>query len=408
MNPFKNVIRTEPPPDLHSLIEDKEKLLQNRVKESITRHASFFDVNLDDSDFEKDIISITTDASYRRSPEYTAEHIDFSSTKPQTAQSSTVANKSVVKKPANNSSTQSFDQTDDFLESVFGALFRGGQSDDSITDDIATEAPIQKKTIPPFKNITNSLSLMDILNATRKSGNRHGSSSDIPQRINNKIFDPTTELSASGTDPPTTVAPKVENLNILRDVLLATLNSPPSIAKNSYNTQQNGKIDIPPFLPFLSPIFPGTPTQDIDAKHSFSYAPIRSDLDLIIPELNSKRYGNTADNDNYSPDSYQVFPEYSSISNTKSYVVNPVNVEQLNRHRVDATVDDDGAAAASSSSSSGKTSAGTKNSIGVLKLAGCNIYGRMYRVGRIISELSGPCLECKCTEVGVHCTPLHC
>ncbi|XP_023704430.1 uncharacterized protein LOC111862881 isoform X2 [Cryptotermes secundus] len=45
---------------------------------------------------------------------------------------------------------------------------------------------------------------------------------------------------------------------------------------------------------------------------------------------------------------------------------------------------------------------------GLLKLAGCNIYGRMYRVGRIISELSGPCLECMCTEVGVQCRPLSC
>ncbi|XP_065173743.1 uncharacterized protein [Atheta coriaria] len=45
---------------------------------------------------------------------------------------------------------------------------------------------------------------------------------------------------------------------------------------------------------------------------------------------------------------------------------------------------------------------------GLLKLAGCNIYGRMYRVGRIISELSGPCMECKCTEVGVQCENLTC
>ncbi|XP_073984310.1 uncharacterized protein isoform X3 [Rhodnius prolixus] len=45
---------------------------------------------------------------------------------------------------------------------------------------------------------------------------------------------------------------------------------------------------------------------------------------------------------------------------------------------------------------------------GLLKLAGCNIYGRMYRVGRIISELSGPCLECMCTEVGVQCKQLAC
>ncbi|KYN33025.1 hypothetical protein ALC56_12659 [Trachymyrmex septentrionalis] len=44
----------------------------------------------------------------------------------------------------------------------------------------------------------------------------------------------------------------------------------------------------------------------------------------------------------------------------------------------------------------------------LLKLAGCNIYGRMYRVGRIITELSSPCEECKCTEIGVRCEQLKC
>ncbi|CAH2086977.1 unnamed protein product [Euphydryas editha] len=46
--------------------------------------------------------------------------------------------------------------------------------------------------------------------------------------------------------------------------------------------------------------------------------------------------------------------------------------------------------------------------IGLPKLAGCNIYGRMYRVGRIIAELSSPCQECKCTELGVQCRSLNC
>ncbi|XP_063821420.1 mucin-2 [Ostrinia nubilalis] len=45
---------------------------------------------------------------------------------------------------------------------------------------------------------------------------------------------------------------------------------------------------------------------------------------------------------------------------------------------------------------------------GILKLAGCNIYGRMYRVGRIITELSTPCQECWCTELGVQCNSLSC
>jgi len=51
---------------------------------------------------------------------------------------------------------------------------------------------------------------------------------------------------------------------------------------------------------------------------------------------------------------------------------------------------------------------GGDDPLGQLKLAGCNIYGRMYRVGRIIVELSSQCLECKCTEVGVKCGPLDC
>lgn len=45
---------------------------------------------------------------------------------------------------------------------------------------------------------------------------------------------------------------------------------------------------------------------------------------------------------------------------------------------------------------------------GLLKLAGCNIYGQMYRVGRIIAELSTPCQECRCTELGVQCRALAC
>ncbi|XP_013182382.1 PREDICTED: mucin-5AC isoform X1 [Papilio xuthus] len=45
---------------------------------------------------------------------------------------------------------------------------------------------------------------------------------------------------------------------------------------------------------------------------------------------------------------------------------------------------------------------------GFLKLAGCNIYGKMYRVERIIAELSSSCQECRCTELGVQCRQLGC
>lgn len=43
---------------------------------------------------------------------------------------------------------------------------------------------------------------------------------------------------------------------------------------------------------------------------------------------------------------------------------------------------------------------------GLLKLAGCNIYGQMYEVGNKIAELSNACLECKCLpDIGVGCFP---
>jgi hypothetical protein len=43
---------------------------------------------------------------------------------------------------------------------------------------------------------------------------------------------------------------------------------------------------------------------------------------------------------------------------------------------------------------------------GLLKLAGCNIYGQMYNVGQRIAELSNECLDCKCLpDIGVGCTP---
>ncbi|XP_014224299.1 mucin-5AC-like isoform X2 [Trichogramma pretiosum] len=46
--------------------------------------------------------------------------------------------------------------------------------------------------------------------------------------------------------------------------------------------------------------------------------------------------------------------------------------------------------------------------LGLLKLAGCNIYGKMYRVNRIIAELSSDCRECRCSEFGVQCKSLDC
>ncbi|RXG59805.1 PGC-1 and ERR-induced regulator in muscle protein 1 [Armadillidium vulgare] len=43
---------------------------------------------------------------------------------------------------------------------------------------------------------------------------------------------------------------------------------------------------------------------------------------------------------------------------------------------------------------------------GLLELAGCNVYGRMFEVGEDIQEISGQCKACQCTKVGVQCLPI--
>nr|XP_036225349.1 mucin-5AC isoform X2 [Bactrocera oleae] len=84
------------------------------------------------------------------------------------------------------------------------------------------------------------------------------------------------------------------------------------------------------------------------------------------------------------------------------------NIEQIISATASAPVALDALAASNPLEAQQTASNSLIDPSGVLKLAGCNIYGRMYRVGRIILELSSPCLECKCTEVGVKCGQLAC
>lgn len=257
---------------------------------------------------------------------------------------------------------------------------------------------------PPSKNITDNgipLKLITILNNTKKES---PTKIEIPQRKNNKIIDPTDETLVENlptTEMPTSTKSETENnenLTILRDMFLSSLNRPPI-----------SNTDIPDDLLHKSPLFLSRPINkfsistasfsslnSLESKHNFQTNPIRSELDLIIPELNKNKHNNEfSHTNNFSLENYQVLPaDDTNISNTESYVVNPVDVDKLKEHH-----------------SNGETKIYTpphKDPAGLLKLAGCNIYGRMYRVGRIIAELSSSCLECRCTEVGVSCTPLNC
>lgn len=297
-DPFKNVIRTEPPPNLIALIGDKDKLFHSELSDANIDH-DYLSTHL--SDLEREIISITTDTNYNTSPAYApTEHIDYFHN-----DTSNDANKTFVhsEKLTNTSTKYSTEVSvssnfeanptlepvpKDFLGSLLGYIFKDTESNTESksepTESIYTEA---KQTIPPFKKISStSLSLMDILNFTKPVENS-SKKVDIPQRKNNKIYEyPTTSPTTEETSTP-----RMENVNILRDVLLATLNSPSSIdpiaLRDSHPT-----IDVPKPIysshsihQFLNPIFAG----NSELTHVTSkYSPISSEIDLTIPKLNSQ------------------------------------------------------------------------------------------------------------------------
>lgn len=399
---------------MDTLIEDKEKLFHTVPELSATNiDHDYPSIHL--SDIEKEIISITTDSNYSPLPEYESEsltdnieyslhHFDndssvssppISSNKPPANSSISVATEiSVSSAYQTNPTTEPASK--DFLGSLLGYIFK----DNKINSE-PTETTIPEQTIPPFKKISStSLSLMDILNFTKPVENS-SKKADIPQRKNNKIYEyPTTSDPHEETSTPA----REENLNILRDVLLATLNNPSHIDPIAHG-DSHPTIDVPKPIysshsihQFLNPIFAG----NSDLTHVTSkYSPISSDIDLTIPKLNSQIGDNKDELNNnvFGPESYQVLSDYPSTSNHKPFGENPIDYDALKEHHSDDN---------SPGIYKKKPLNGFQNPMGMLKLAGCNIYGRMYRVGRIITELSNPCLECKCTEVGVHCTTLSC
>lgn len=257
-------------------------------------------------------------------------------------------------------------------------------------------------TIPPFRNISSVVSLTDILNmANATSGNKANSTEAVVHDKQNQTTT-TTKETATPTRPTTTEAttvtpqttpitssPPPPNLEILRDALLNSLSNADvhPIHPVRHPIYQSS-------VPFLSPIFQAKP-EPVEVTKNTEYNPIRSDLDLILSGLHHNKPNPNAFDPFHVDQSLQhlsasaALPEYSSAPSRKPFPVVDTSAVQTFE---------------------GVAQIFTKPapSVGLLKLAGCNIYGRMYGVGRIIAELSSDCLECRCTEVGVNCTPLDC
>lgn len=262
-----------------------------------------------------------------------------------------------------------------FFGDLFGMLFKEEEQQQQIQQSKADQAVVFKTKlesskeqfsnveIPPFKTISASFETIDPITSTK---------TPIAKQPDAKIV----EQPAAGKENATAIK------NILLDLLGENKNEYSTTTSTTTTTKRPEQLNFPVHgIPYIASNLHMKP-QTIENSQ---YSPIRNNLDFLLSDFNKAM----------TP-SYQ--PDDQHLANTESYVVNPVDLDQLKKHQSE-----------SPAQIFAKPSNPIKKSdLGLLKLAGCNIYGRMYRVGRIISELSGPCLECKCTEVGVNCTPLGC
>lgn len=372
---------------------------------------------------EANIISITTDANYKSTEENTNSFLGIDILGPYHKQADEYDSSS-----ENFSNSTAFGTNENAIsfEQLYGALLYGDNKNATTTTttirsitspksteetSITTAASVMSVTTtkPSLNNLTNNaipLKLITILNNSKKE---NPTKVEIPQRKNNKIIDPTDEPLIEDTDMPSSTTEMTssvkmneqkneENQTTLRDTFISSLNRP-SIAEHadiSDDLLPKSPVFLTRPINKLSPSFISSANfpalNSLESKHNFQTKPIRSELDLIVPELNKNKQTNDfSHTNNFSSENYQILPDDTNIANTESYVINPVDIDKLN----------------------GETKIFTPPNkhnplAGLLKLAGCNIYGRMYRVGKIIAELSSKCLECRCTEVGVTCTPLNC
>lgn len=401
----------------------------------------------ENSDFEKDIISITTDINYNDGVSESYAQIADKRTDSKPSENKSVVADSTHHPVAMNKTTivtdapapaiairtnaTDIDADEDMyptstgsselgstaaespdmfsFENVFNYLFR----DENPVDDNKIFEPTMSSpdmTVPPFKSIplsmpalTSFTSVAAVENAT-ESGTVSSTASPTKKAVTTTATPSTTTTRRTTTTSVTTTTrttttrkPSTETTTkSTTTAKTTTMKVPEKPTTSEKTTTYTPSLSD---LPFLNPAFhlKTNPEKITEKIETISFNPIRSDLNFLLPELKNDIDRFSGNHLNRDAESYQILPDDSSISNTESYVVNPVDIDKLKQHHSEGTAE-----------IFTKPTNINKDTVGILKLAGCNIYGRMYRVGRIISELSGPCLECKCTEVGVHCTPLNC
>nr|XP_032513888.1 uncharacterized protein LOC116767601 [Danaus plexippus plexippus] len=171
-----------------------------------------------------------------------------------------------------------------------------------------------------------------------------------------------------------------------------TTHIPKVVSTTAATTTTRKQSNIPPFVP-LTQHFPYIPPKQ--SLHRFNTVD-RIDH-LVLGEASAIRTTTTQAPVTYKPVTYTTTKKIFTTKPTQR----PVVTKSVEINSKEGFVSQSVEKRPTSNLFSGF-------GLGLPKLAGCNIYGRMYRVGRIIAELSSPCQECKCTEVGVQCRSLGC
>ncbi|XP_037957431.1 mucin-5AC [Teleopsis dalmanni] len=460
-DPFKDVIRTETPPDLSSLIEDKEK-------NSILKH------NIELQNIKTFSTSTTVKPFINKTT-----HVDTLLPSPYPRPKNTSDFEEIVKDERNS------------IESFFNLFFNADEDDEHDGNKFvgsSTIATVPNATIPPFKSLPASTVNNLAINWTTK---RPSSTTTI--RIRTTTVAPTTEVTTAKvkTTNSTVVAQgnpnnrrrtttpkpvrqknthtpsaatriknktKVNNRNqnfatnttairtgetnanatkskithplryrvspttTTRTTIVTTTTSEPitttlnTLKQNKYDTQNktrtppNSNSNAPPTTtlhPYLMSPFDKLPFMDASVEVKSHSITTSTAPKAQHPSANANTNTNLLGLVHYKNKLNKfegLEPAYeTSVVNKHNRVVSAPQVAAMSPASISSV-----ASSASTNVVVSPSSNSLIDSAGILKLAGCNIYGRMYRVGRIILELSNPCLECRCTEVGVKCGPLDC
>lgn len=220
--------------------------------------------------------------------------------------------------------------------------------------------------VPPFKGISSNFDFSG-LELTTKS----------------EYDDP---LNVEVVGAPDNIQQNDKNGTAIKNILLDLLGHGHNSFADAAKSDSEAVSTPPPLTPLKFPVhsIPYIASSSLQHINPRPIEPIRNNLDSPANNSSPSPFGILSDD-----------LKHHRLADAASYVVNPLNMDNLKRHQ-------------SEKPAKIYTKPLTTKSDLRLKLAGCNIYGRMYRVGSVIAELSNECLQCKCEEVGVHCTPLDC